>query len=76
MSAWKGDRGPQLAAAMERAEQLAPAVILVQHSDRLARGDALQAQHLVEVVLWAVKAGVTIRSVQDDLFGDPRVSPC
>jgi DNA invertase Pin-like site-specific DNA recombinase len=38
-SAWSGDRGPQLAAAMERANRIAPCVLVVQHSDRLARGD-------------------------------------
>ena len=64
-SAWKGDRGPELAAALEHAERLAPAALIVQHSDRLARGDARQARHLVEIALWAIKAGVTIRSVQD-----------
>ncbi len=73
-SAWSGDRGPGLAGAMERAEREAPSVLVVQHSDRLARGDARKARHLVEVVTWAVKAGVTIRSVEDDLFADERVS--
>jgi site-specific DNA recombinase len=73
-SAWKGDRGPRLAAALERAEQEAPSILVVQHSDRLARGDALQARHLVEIVLWGVKHDVTIRSVQDDLFADDRVA--
>jgi DNA invertase Pin-like site-specific DNA recombinase len=73
-SAWSGDRGPGLAEAMEHAERVAPSMLVVQHSDRLARGDARQARHLVEVVTWAVKAGVTIRSVQDDLFADERLS--
>ena len=35
-----GDRGPQLAAAIEHADRIAPCVRCVQHSDRLARGDA------------------------------------
>jgi site-specific DNA recombinase len=73
-SAWSGDRGPGLARAMEHAEREAPSILLVQHSDRLARGDARQAQHLVEIVLWGVKHDVTIRSVQDDLFADERVA--
>ena len=71
-SAWSGDRGPQLARAMEHAERIAPCVLVVQHSDRLARGDGKQARHLVEIVTWAIGADVTIRSVQDDLFADQR----
>ena len=74
VTAWKGDRGPQLEAAMALAEEKAPSMLVVQHSDRLARGDARQARHLVEVVLWGIKAGITIRSVQDDLFADERVA--
>jgi hypothetical protein len=41
-------------------------MLVVQGTDRLARGDGVKAQHLIEVVLWARKSGVTIRSVQDD----------
>jgi site-specific DNA recombinase len=63
-SAWSDDRGPNLAAAMEHAERIG-ATLIVQHSDRLARGDGVQARHLVEIALWAIKAEVTIRSVQD-----------
>ena len=73
-SGWSGDRGPGLVAAMEHAERVAPCVLVVQHSDRLARGDAKQARHLVEIALWAIKNEVTIRSVQDDLFADPRMA--
>src|SRR3954463_12853198 len=65
-SAWSGDRGPQLAAAIARAERMAPCVLVVQHSDRLARGDGLKARHLGELYFWALKAGVELRSVQDD----------
>jgi DNA invertase Pin-like site-specific DNA recombinase len=36
------------------------------HSDRFARGDGVQAAHLVQLVLWAREAGVTLRSVKDD----------
>ncbi len=64
-SAWSGDRGPELAKAMAHAERIAPCGLIVQHSDRLARGDAKQARHLVEVVLWAMKHDVTIVSDQD-----------
>ena len=64
VSAYKGDRGPELAAAMEQAEQL-NAVLVVQHSDRLARGDGKQARHLVEIALWALKGGIKIHCVQD-----------
>ena len=70
---WRGDRGPELARALDHAERIAPCVLCVQHSDRLARGDGRQARHLVEIMLWAIKADVTIRSVQDDLFADERV---
>jgi DNA invertase Pin-like site-specific DNA recombinase len=68
-SAYKGNRGPGLARAMGEAERLVrehgACALIVQHSDRLARGDGERAQHLVEYVLWARKAGVTLRSVQD-----------
>lgn len=64
-SAWSGDRGPELAAALDHAERI-KAALIVQHSDRLARGDARQARHLIEVYLWSLKAGVSLRSVQDD----------
>src|SRR4051794_7390039 len=65
-SAWSGDRGPQLAAAIAHAERIAPCVLVVQHSDRLARGDGLNARHHGELYFWALKAGVELRSVQDD----------
>ncbi len=73
-SAFSGDRGEGLAKAREHVERLAAedgeAVLVVQHTDRLARGDAIQAAHLVEVVLWAMKANVRVRSVQDDRTGE------
>jgi DNA invertase Pin-like site-specific DNA recombinase len=69
-SAFKGNRGDDLARAIEHCERDGCALI-VQHSDRLARGDARKAKHLVEYALWAIKAGVTIYSVQDpQTFGD------
>ena len=64
VSAYKGDRGSELAAALEHAERIG-AVLIAQHSDRLARGDAKQARHLVEIALWAIKADVKIHCVQD-----------
>lgn len=63
-SAFHGNRGNQLLRAREHAER-AGAVIVVQHSDRLARGDGITADHLVELVLWARKTGVRWASVQD-----------
>jgi DNA invertase Pin-like site-specific DNA recombinase len=65
-SAWSGDRGPELAAAMAHATEIAPCVLIVQHSDRLARGDGRTARHLGELYFWAIKADVQLRSVQDD----------
>lgn len=69
-SAFSGNRGRGLADARALAERLVAqhgAVELwVWHSDRLARGDGRTAAHLVEHVLWAIKSGITIRSVQDD----------
>ncbi len=69
-SAYKGSRGDELLRAREHAERLADerggCELWVQHSDRLARGDGLAAAHLIEYVLWARKAGVQLRSVQDD----------
>jgi DNA invertase Pin-like site-specific DNA recombinase len=68
-SAYHGNRGPGLANARELAAKNAPCVLLVQHSDRLARGggnapDA--AEHLAEIMFWAHRSGVELRSVQDD----------
>lgn len=66
VSAWTGDRGPGLAAALGHAERISPCVLVVQHSDRLARGDGRTARHLGEIYFWALKTGVEIRSAQDD----------
>ncbi len=69
-SAYHGSRGDGLVAAKEHAARIAAeegnCALVVQHTDRLARGDAVEAAYLVEVVLWARKANVTIRSVEDD----------
>ena len=64
-SAFNGNRGPELAAALEHAERIG-ASLIVQHSDRLARGDGKQARHLAELFFFANRAGITLRSVQDD----------
>jgi DNA invertase Pin-like site-specific DNA recombinase len=68
-SAYSGDRGPELVAAKALAERLAAehgeCHLIIQHSDRLARGDGIQAAHLVEYALWAIKCSVKIRSIQD-----------
>ncbi|HEX3241132.1 MAG TPA: recombinase family protein [Solirubrobacterales bacterium] len=68
-SAYTGDRGPELLLAKDAAERLAQehgeCALVIQHSDRLARGDGKQAAHLVEYALWAMKAGVKILSIQD-----------
>jgi DNA invertase Pin-like site-specific DNA recombinase len=68
-SAWKGNRGDGLAAAKAAAEAAArkygSCFLIVQHTDRLARGDAKRADHLVEVALWALRHDVAIKSVQD-----------
>jgi DNA invertase Pin-like site-specific DNA recombinase len=73
-SAYHGNRGDGLAQAREHAERLAAehgeCMLVVQHTDRLSRGDGVQAQHLVEVILWAMNARVRVRSCQDDRTGE------
>ncbi len=73
-SAYHGSRGDGLVRAREHAERLAgergECALVVQHTDRLARGDGVAAQHLVELLLWARKTGVRIRSVEDDSAGE------
>ena len=73
-SAFHRNRGPGLAAAKVRAEQLAAdygsCILVVQHSDRLARGDGHEAQHLAQVWWWAHERRIVLRSVQDDALGN------
>jgi DNA invertase Pin-like site-specific DNA recombinase len=68
-SAYTGNRGDELARAQQLAGELAAehgeCALFIQHSDRLARGDGIQAAHLVEYALWAIKSGVKIISKQD-----------
>ena len=69
-SAFRRSRGPGLAAAKADAGRLAEehgcCELWVQHSDRLARGDGLTADHLAEVFFELRRTGVQLRSVQDD----------
>jgi DNA invertase Pin-like site-specific DNA recombinase len=69
-SAYRGNRGPGLIAAKREAARLAAekgnAELWVQHSDRLARGDGVTTDHLAEVFFELRRAGVQLRSVQDD----------
>src|SRR5688572_7782944 len=69
-SAFKGNRGAGLASAkadaIHAAAEHGAAELWVQHSDRLARGDGLTADHLAEVFFALRRQGVRLRSVQDD----------
>lgn len=68
-SAYRGEV-PELQDAKRRAAELAAehgtAELWVQHSDRIARGDGLTADHLAEVYFATRKVNVRLRSVQDD----------
>ena len=64
-SAYHGNRGPGLAGAMAHCERLEAPALIVQHSDRLARGNVRDARHLVEIVVWAIRHGVKLVSKQD-----------
>ena len=64
-SAFTGNRGEGLTHAKEAAIAHG-AELWVQHSDRLARGDGITADHLAEVWFALRRAGVKLRSVQDD----------
>src|SRR4051812_11446613 len=68
-SAYKNNRGDELAKALAECERIASeegeCALVAQHSDRLARGDGRVAKHLVEYALWAIKHSVTIQPVQD-----------
>ncbi len=75
-SAYSGNRGPGLERARELAAEV-KGILVAQHSDRLARGagDAPgAAEHLVEVLMWANRHEVVLRTVQDDFFHDPRTN--
>jgi site-specific DNA recombinase len=75
-SAYSGNRGPGLEQARELAADV-KGILVAQHSDRLARGagDAPgAAEHLVEVLMWANRHEVVLRTIQDDFFHDPRTN--
>jgi DNA invertase Pin-like site-specific DNA recombinase len=63
-------RGPSQEAALDHAETLVregrTVELWVFRSDRLARGDAKNASHLSEYLVWAQRNGVTLRSVTDN----------
>lgn len=69
-SAYHGSRGPGLEEARRTASGAvtpgSDVMLVAQHSDRFARGDGKNAQHLAELMFWALKAGVQLRTVQDD----------
>src|SRR5690349_740291 len=69
-SAFRGNRGSGLTvakdAAIRAAREHGTAELWVQHSDRLARGDGITADHLAEVWFALRRHGVRLRSVQDD----------
>ncbi len=73
-SGWKGDRGPELEAALVAAEHAAErhgtAELWVWKSERLARGSGKkdEARSLLEVYTRCKRAGVTLRSVLDDAY--------
>jgi site-specific DNA recombinase len=80
LSAYSGNRGPDLekakAKAIALAEKYGTCNFVALHSDRVARGagDAPgAADHLVEVVAFLRRNGVTLRTVEDDLYSDSRV---
>jgi DNA invertase Pin-like site-specific DNA recombinase len=68
-SAFHGNRGDGLVNAMAACERLTAedgsCALIVQRSDRLARGDGREARSLVEIVLWAIKHDVELFSVMD-----------
>ena len=79
-SAYHGNRGPGLEAAkrasIKAADERGSCVLVVQHSDRVARGAGDEpgaAEHLVEVVASLRRQGVQLRTVEDDLFADERI---
>jgi hypothetical protein len=69
-SAYRGNRGRGLQSAKEHALALArdhgQAELWIQHSDRVARGDGVDADHLAEVWFALRRGRVRMRSVQDD----------
>jgi len=72
-SAYRGNRGPGLEAAKARAAGLAHdhggSLLIVQHTDRLARGSGdgpEAADHFAELFFFLRRANIRVRSVEDD----------
>jgi DNA invertase Pin-like site-specific DNA recombinase len=66
-SAYHGNRGPDLAQAKKRLVESAPCWLVVQHTDRLARGagDAPgAADHLMELFFWLSRREIKLWAVQ------------
>ena len=66
-SAYKGNRGPGLASVKEALVKHAPCALVVQHTDRLARGAGDEpgaADHLMELYFWLGRQGVELWTVQ------------
>jgi site-specific DNA recombinase len=78
-SGYRGERGPQLEAAMraavDAAEQHGEAELWVFHSSRLARGDGRKGRRSVNlIVAQMLYENVTVRSVTDDPFVTPMLA--
>jgi DNA invertase Pin-like site-specific DNA recombinase len=70
VSAYHGNRGPELEAAMAAAVAAAPSELWCFHSSRLARGSGKLAEgrSLMKLFSDLLSAGVQLRSVEDDPF--------
>jgi DNA invertase Pin-like site-specific DNA recombinase len=64
-SAYSGNRGPGLEAALRRAEEIAPCVLIAQNADRIARGDGITAQHFGQVFFRLLPLGIRIWTADD-----------
>ena len=81
-SAYSGNRGPGLDRAKELAARTAKqrggiCLLVAQHSDRFARGAGDKPgapDHLVEVLMWANRHSVVLRTIQGYFFEDPRTN--
>ena len=73
-SAWSGDRGPGLEAALRKANEIVAedgaCELWVWKSERLARGSGKknEARSLLEVYTQCKRAGIVLRSVLDDAY--------
>jgi DNA invertase Pin-like site-specific DNA recombinase len=66
-SAYRGNRGPGLARAKAALAKHAPCVLVVQHTDRLARGAGDEpgaADHLMELFFWLGRQNIDLWAVQ------------